>query len=358
MAEHAKKQMEEDFTQLDQRAKTLLKALIERYIAEGEPIGSRVLSKSSGLDLSAASIRNIMADLEELGLIASPHTSAGRVPTARGYRFFVDQLLRVQPLDTLLNADVVESLLGKTPQQMVSGAAQLLSNLSQFAGVVMIAKRETALAHIEFLRLSTGRILVITVSPEGEVYNRLLLTEKDYSAQQLQAAAKFVNEHYAGVGFEEIRLRMLQEMNQLQSELRQLMEQILKDETILLSESSHMVLSGERHLWDVDEFSKQVDTLKRLFDVFDEKKRLIHLLEESQTAQGVQIYIGGDSQTVPMQELSVVTSAYQMNGKVLGTLGVIGPTRMAYDRVVPIVEITARLLTSALTSTLNTQPTI
>ncbi len=342
-------------TDLDQRAKILLKTLVERYIAEGEPVGSRLLSQSSGLDLSAASIRHIMADLENMGLISSPHTSAGRIPTTKGYRFFVDRLLQTKPIEDLLTGDVSDLLHGKTPQQMLPVAAQLLSNLSQFAGVVMTNRKESALQHIEFLRLSAGRVLVVMVSPDGEVHNRLLLTKQDYPIGQLQEASQFINQHYAGMGLEQIRTRLSSEMNRIRLDLRELMEKMLNHEALILPEEPQMVVSGERHLWETQDFVNRVNTLKQLFDLLDEKKRLVQLLDESRGAQGVQIFIGGESSRLPLEELSVVTSSYLINGKIVGTLGVIGPTRMAYERVVPIVEITSKLLGEALSMSLGQQ---
>ena len=334
---------------LDQRARTLLKTLVERYIAEGQPVGSRALSKFSGLDLSPATIRNVMADLEDLGFIASPHTSAGRIPTPRGYRLFVDTLLTVQTLDDIARNEMREHLLPDQPQRMIGAAAQMLSELTQFAGVVMAPKRQTTFRHIEFLTLSEKRILIIIVTPDGDVQNRVLVTEKGYSQSQLVEAANFINEHYAGVEFDQIRGRIHNELKSLHQDIVTLTQAAVEAGGQALAEQQETyVLSGEKNLLGVSDLSSNMDNLRRLFDLFERKTSLLQLLESSSHAEGVQIFIGGESKLVPMDEMSVVTAPYEVNGRIVGTLGVIGPTRMAYERVIPIVDITAKLLSSAL----------
>ncbi|MGB9991611.1 heat-inducible transcriptional repressor HrcA [Pseudoduganella rhizocola] len=334
--------------QLDTRAQTLLKALVERYIADGQPVGSRALSKISGLDLSPATIRNIMADLEELGYVASPHTSAGRVPTPRGYRIFVDTLLTVQPLDER----AVESRLqaqAQPPQKLIANAAQMLSSLSQFAGVVMTPRHESAFQQIEFLRLGEKRILLVIVAPGGDVQNRLLLTDVDYSPAQLQQSANFINQHYSGLSFEQVRGRLQQEVAQLRDDMGRLMQAAVEAGSAAMAESSEeVVIAGERNLLSVNELSSNMSSLRAMFDLFEQKTGLMQLLDVSSKASGVQIYIGGESTLVPLDEMSVVTAPYMQNGRIVGTLGVIGPTRMAYERVIPIVDITSRLLSNAL----------
>lgn len=334
---------------LDQRARTLLKTLVERYIAEGQPVGSRALSRFSGLDLSPATIRNVMADLEELGFISSPHTSAGRVPTPRGYRLFVDTLLTVQTLDEVARNEMREHLLPDQPQRMIGAAAQMLSELSQFAGIVMAPKRQTTFRHIEFLSLSEKRILIIIVTPNGDVQNRILVTEKGYSQSQLVEAANFINEHYAGVDFDQIRGRIHNELKSLQRDIVTLTQAAVEAGGQALSETQESyILSGEKNLLGVSDLSSNMDSLRRMFDMFDRKTSLLQLLETSSHAEGVQIFIGGESKLVPLDEMSVVTAPYEVNGRIVGTLGVIGPTRMAYERVIPIVDITAKLLSNAL----------
>jgi heat-inducible transcriptional repressor len=333
--------------QLDIRAQTLLKALVERYIADGQPVGSRALAKISGLELSPATIRNIMSDLEELGLVASPHTSAGRIPTPRGYRLFVDSLLTVQTIDE----STVESRLqaGVSSQKIIASAAQVLSSLSHFAGVVLAPRREMTFQQIEFLRLSEKRILLVIVAPNGDVQNRLLLTETDFSPNQLVQAANYINQNYSGLSFDEVRVKLNEELRQLQNDMMRLMQAAVEAGTdAMRDDAEDVVISGERNLLSVDDLSSNMSSLRKLFDIFEQKTGLAALLDTSSKASGVQIFIGGESHLVPLEDMSIVTAPYESNGKIVGTLGVIGPTRMAYERVIPIVDITARLLSSAL----------
>ena len=329
---------------LDDRAKFLLKALVERYITEGQPVGSRTLSRASGVELSPATIRNVMSDLEELGLIASPHTSAGRVPTAKGYRLFVDTMLTAKR-----EAIAAPSLAPDQPLRVISNAAQLLSNLSHFVGVVVAPRRASVFRHIEFLRLSERRILVILVSPEGDVQNRVLFTEMDYSNTQLIEASNYLNAHYMGLTIEKVRDRLKHEVESLQSEIASLMQAAVNAGTDAMSQAQdEVVVAGERNLLSVTDFSSDMGNLRRAFDLFEQKAQLIRLLDIAGEAEGVRIYIGGESQIVPYEELSVVSSPYEVDGQIVGTLGVIGPTRMAYDRMIQIVDITSKLVGSAL----------
>ncbi len=335
---------------LDDRAKILLKALVERYIADGQPVGSRTLSRASGLELSAATIRNVMADLEELGLIVSPHTSAGRVPTARGYRLFVDTMLTARPLSMGdFSAEARDQLQPDQPQRVISNAAQMLSSLSQFVGVVTAPRKATVFRHIEFLRLGEKRLLVILVSPDGDVQNRVIFTAQDYNPAQLIEASNFLTEHYSGLTIEEMRERLKSEVDQLRSEIGSLMQAAVQAGSEVEAESQEsVVVSGERNLLTVQDFSSDMGSLRRMFDLFEQKTQLMRLLDGSSRAEGVNIYIGGESQVVPFEELSVVSAPYQIDGRVVGTLGVIGPTRMAYDRMIEIVDITSRLVSNAL----------
>lgn len=336
--------------QLDTRAQTLLKALVERYIADGQPVGSRALSKISGLELSPATIRNIMADLEEMGFVASPHTSAGRIPTPRGYRVFVDTLLTVQSIDeTTVESKLQPRLQTNSPQKIIASAAQVLSSLSQFAGVVLTPRHESVFQQIEFLRLSEKRILLVIVAPNGDVQNRLLLTDVDYSPAQLVQAANYINQNFAGLSFEEVRGRLQGELRQLRDDMTRLMQAAVEAGSDAMAESEEeVVISGERNLLSVTDLASNMTSLRKLFDLFEQKTGLLQLLDVSSKATGVQIFIGGESQLVPLDEMSVVTAPYEVNGKIVGTLGVIGPTRMAYERVIPIVDITAKLLSNAL----------
>lgn len=334
--------------QLEPRAQTLLKALVERYIADGQPVGSRALSKISGLDLSPATIRNIMADLEEMGYVASPHTSAGRIPTPRGYRLFVDTLLTVQHLDEHAAAAQNMRLPTQQPQKIIANAAQMLSSLSQFAGVVQSPRRESVFQQIEFLRLSEKRILLVIVDPRGDVQNRLLLTEVDYTPGQLIQSANYLNQNYAGLTFDEVRARLSGELAQLRDDMGRLMQVAVEAGSEAMAEGDDMIISGERNLLSVSDLSSNMSSLRQMFEMFEQKTGLMQLLDMSSKAGGVQIFIGGESKLVPMDEMSVVTAPYEVNGRIVGTLGVIGPTRMAYERVIPIVDITAKLLSNAL----------
>jgi heat-inducible transcriptional repressor len=333
---------------LDNRAQTLLKALVERYIADGQPVGSRALSKISGLDLSPATIRNIMADLEEMGYVASPHTSAGRVPTPRGYRLFVDTLLTVRHLDEH-SVEASMRLPSHQPQKVIANAAQMLSSLSQFAGVVQSPRRESVFQQIEFLRLSEKRILLVIVDPRGDVQNRLLLTDVDYSPSQLTESANYLNQNFAGLSFDAVRIRLTGELRQLRDDMGRLMQAAVEaGSEAMADQGDAMVISGERNLLSVSELSSNMGSLRQLFEMFEQKTGLMQLLDMSSKAGGVQIFIGGESKLVPLDEMSVVTAPYEVNGRIVGTLGVIGPTRMAYERVIPIVDITAKLLSNAL----------
>jgi heat-inducible transcriptional repressor len=334
---------------LDARAQHLLKILVERYVAEGQPVGSRALSRHSGLELSPATIRNVMADLEEMGLVASPHTSAGRVPTPRGYRFFVDSLMVMQPLEDDEIHRLEDELNVDRPQQIVNAAASLLSQLTQFAGVVATPKRrEASFRHLEFLRLSERRVLLIIVTSEGDVQNRILHTDRSYTPSQLIEATNFFNQNFAGHPFTGIRDRLADELRALRDDIASLMKAAVDAGEGALSQADALVVTGERNLLNAEDLASNMQRLRRLFDLFEQKTSLLHLLDISQRAPGVQIYIGGESGLVPLDECSVVTASYEANGQVIGTLGVIGPTRMAYERVIPIVDVTARLLSNAL----------
>jgi len=307
-------------------------------------VGSRTLSKASGLELSPATIRNVMSDLEELGLIASPHTSAGRIPTNRGYRLFVDTMLTVQKGELL-----TQRLAPDQPQKVIANAANMLSSLSHYVGVVMAPKRASVFRHIEFLRLSEKRVLLIIVSPEGDVQNRVIFTEADYSQSQLIEASNYLNAHYAGMAIEQVRLRVKQELVNLQSEIASLMQAAVQMSSEALSEDEgDVVISGERNLLSVSDFSSDMGNLRQAFDLFEQKTQLMRLLDVSSQADGVRIFIGGESQFVPMQELSIVSAPYEVDGHIVGTLGVIGPTRMPYERMIQIVDITSKMVGNAL----------
>jgi len=335
---------------LDSRAQTLLKTLVERYIAEGQPVGSRTLSKFSGLELSPATIRNVMSDLEEMGLIASPHTSAGRIPTALGYRLFIDTLLTVRPLETSEISELKDGIQPDQPQRVLGHASQLLSQLTHFAGVVVTPRRQQPrIRQIEFLSLSEKRILLIIVTADGDVQNRILFTQRNYTAGELIEAANYLNQNCLDLDFDQVRARVMEELRQLRTDITELMTAAMQvGNQAIADTSTQYVISGERNLLGVEDFSSDMGRLRRVFDLFEKKTGLAHLLELSNRAEGVQVFIGGESGIAPLDECSVVAAPYEVEGQVVGTIGVIGPTRMAYERVIPIVDITARLLSSAL----------
>jgi heat-inducible transcriptional repressor len=294
-----------------------------------------------------------MADLEELGLIASPHTSAGRIPTAKGYRLFVDTMLTARPFEAEQPppevAAVAQQLHPDQPQRVIASAAQMLSSLSNFVGVVTAPRKAGVFRHIEFLRLGERRVLVILVAPDGDVQNRVIFTTHDFTQTQLVEATNFLNTHYAGITLEEMRQRLKGEVDSLRAEIAQLMQAAVDAGSEALAETTEqVVVSGERNLLGVQDFGQDMGSLRRMFDLFEQKTQLLRLLDNSSRAEGVRIFIGGESRVVPFEELSVVSAPYEINGQVVGTLGVIGPTRMAYDRMIQIVDITSRMVSHAL----------
>ena len=335
---------------LNERAQILLKTLVERYIHEGQPVGSRSLSKFSGLELSPATIRNVMADLEDMGLVMSPHTSAGRVPTPQGYRLFVDELLVINSLKEEELHHLENQLHPDNPSRLVNAASQLLSELTHFTGVVVTPKRTGAVfRYIEFMALSEKRILLIIVTPDGDVQNRIIFTDTLYSQSDLIEAGNFINQHYAGCTLDQIRSRIQTELKQLRQDMTSLMNAAIEAGGDAVSESSEMVvLAGERNLLDTLDASESLASLKKLFELFERKTKLLQLLELSRNAEGVKIFIGGESDFAAFDDFSVITAPYEMEGAVVGTVGVIGPRRMAYERVIPIVDVTAKLLSNSL----------
>jgi len=341
-------------TTLDTRSQILLKTLIERYIAEGQPVGSRALSRHSGLELSPATVRNVMSDLEEMGFIASPHTSAGRMPTAQGYRFFVDSLLTVQPLEKSRIQKLRGQLQPDQPQRLISTASHLLSDLTHFAGIVVSPRHDTVrIRQIEFISLSddieAGKLIIVTTA--GDVQNRILMTRRRYSPSELVEAANYLTAHFAGYALNEMHARLQSELKQLHSDITELMTAAIEAGNEALQENDDQyVISGETNLLDVEDLSSNMTRIRELFKLFERKTGLIQLLDLSNRAEGVQIFIGGESGLAELDGCSVITASYELNGKVVGSVGVIGPTRMAYDQVIPIVDITARLLSNALSN--------
>jgi heat-inducible transcriptional repressor len=337
---------------LGERAQHLLKVLVERYIRDGQPVGSRTLARDAGGELSPATIRNVMADLEEFGLVVSPHTSAGRVPTVSGYRFFVDSLMILRPLAEgeveRARSQISTEGDGKS---LADKASRLLSELTHMAGVVMVPHREhVAYRQIEFLRLSGRRVLAILVTSEGEVHNRVIETAKPYSAAELEQAANYLNETFAGQDLDAVRRALVAELGRTRERMDAIMRRALEMAGRVLEGTSTrdaLLVAGQTNLMDFNEL-QQMERLRQLFDAFLEQQQLLHLLDRCMAAQGVQIFIGEESGYHPLDQCSLVTAPYTIDGQVAGVLGVIGPTRMPYDRVVSIVDITARLLGAAL----------
>lgn len=338
---------------LNERAQHLLRVLIERYIRDGEPVGSRTLARDAGMDLSPATIRNVMADLEDLGFVKAPHTSAGRMPTVQGYRFFVDTLLTVQPLD----GRELQRLRASFPHDLeradlVARASDLLSGITHLAGVVTLPKRkQAALRRIDFLPLSDRRVLVIMVINEREVQNRIIHVARDYTDSEFEAAANYLNEQFGGQDIAAVRGRIIADMQRAREDMDRMMQAAVDMAQRVfetgLQDQEGVVVAGQTNLMDFREL-REVEKLRHLFEAFNQKREILHLLDKCVNAQGVQIFIGEESGYNVLDECSVVTAPYSVDGRVVGVLGVIGPTRMAYDRVIPIVDTTARLLGAAL----------
>ena len=375
---------------LDERAHALLQAIVERYIQEGSPVGSKSLS--SMFSLSPATIRSVMGELESVGLIHSPHTSAGRVPTPKGYRLFVDHLLssnahKLNPDVTLkqeVNEDLLKELVSELrgefsrgrdfskelnvgleqavdlpsslisafadadPSTAFSTAVDMVSELTEFAGIVMAPQRSQVFKHIDFIRLSKTRVLLVIVTPDGDVQNRILFVDKEYRESDLQRAANYFNQHFSGKSFSEVLTTLSNELDTLQTDMSKLMQAAVEIGVRGSEVAETVHIRGEHRLLGVSDLTADMDRLRQMFELFEEKTELMQLMDVSSRSQGVQIFIGGDSRLVPMEDLSVITAPYQLNGKIIGALGVIGPSRMAYQRVITIVDVTAKLLSKAL----------
>ena len=373
---------------LDERAHALLQAIVERYIQDGSPVGSKSLS--SLFSLSPATIRSVMGELESVGLIHSPHTSAGRVPTPKGYRLFVDHLLSsnahklnqeidlehdfsqellkelVRELKVDQGRDLSKDLFAEQtqaadlpsslirafedvdPTTAFNAAVDMVSELTEFAGVVMVPQPSQVVKHIDFIQLSKTRVLLVIVTPEGDVQNRILFVDKEYKPSELQFAANYFNQNFSGKSFSEVLTALSSELDKLQSDISSLMQAAVELGVRGAQESETLHIRGEHRLLGVSDLTADMDRLRQLFELFEEKTELMQLLDVSSRSQGVQIFIGGDSRLVPMGDMSVITAPYQFNGKIIGALGVIGPSRMAYQRVITIVDVTAKLLSKAL----------
>tara|TARA_B100001996_G_scaffold366795_1_gene337842 strand:+ start:813 stop:1874 length:1062 start_codon:yes stop_codon:yes gene_type:complete len=342
-------------SQLSERSLYLFKALVEHFIQDGTPVGSRTLSKDSSLNLSPATIRNVMADLEDFGLLDSPHTSAGRVPTAKGYRLFVDSLLRVKDLNSLEVEKIAKELDPENDfKSLMQRTSSMLSDITQLAGVVMLPKNEkSTLQHMEFVALSGNRVLVILVVNDREVQNRIIHTSRAYSASELQEASNYLNDIFVGRDLNFVRNNILDELEKTKEQLSRSMQTAMEMAQLAFDyekskiNNDELLFSGETNLMDVAELC-EVEKLKKLFNTFNQQRDILHLLEQAIGADGIQIFIGEESGHDVLDNCSVVTSPYEVDGKILGVLGVIGPTRMHYERVIPIVDVTAKMLGSAL----------
>lgn len=349
---------------LNTRAELLLKMLIERYIADGQPVGSRTLARQAGLDISPATVRNVMSDLEELGFVRSPHTSAGRVPTSAAYRLFVDTMLKVRPLDSreILKLEG-ELSADQDPQQLIENASHLLSEISKLAGIVLLPRRDEQVAfrHIDFISLSGRRILVILVTQDGHVHNRIISGDREYSASELTQAANYFNETYAGKLLSVVKQTLISEMQQASADLQRVMGLAMEMARKALAQdkerddNDELVVSGESNLMGIPDLG-DVQKLRKLFDAFNTKRDLLHLLDQSMRVSGMKIFIGSESGYSALEDCSVVTAPYSVDQQIVGTLGVIGPTRMPYEHVIPIVDLTARLLSAALSMPNNSSP--
>jgi len=339
---------------INERAQHFLRVLIERYINDGQPVGSRTLAKDSGLDLSPATIRNVMADLEDAGLIVSPHTSAGRIPTANGYRMFVDSLIASQNVDQKLLSLISQEfqVSDKKGSDIIHSTSELLSNMTHLAGVVMVPKRNSeTIRQIEFVPLSGTRVLTVIVTSAGEILNRLIETSREFTRSELEQFSKIVTQHYANTHLEGVRKRVFEQM---QAD-RQHMDKLMADALSMAEQAfgsgddvpADMIVSGQTNLMDFDELA-QMDRLRGLFNAFTEKQEILHLLDRALDADGLQIFIGEESGYTTLRDCSVITAPYEVDNEVIGVLGVIGPTRINYDRVIPIVDITAKLFGAAL----------
>ena len=339
---------------LDQRAENVLKNLVETYIHDGQPVGSRTLSKLPQLGVSSATVRNVMSDLEELGLITSPHTSAGRIPTVQGYRLFVDSMVKATTPTEAAVSQLTERFSGESdPEKLLSHASDVLSELTEFAGMVVLPSQSVTRFHqLEFMRLSETRVLAILVTEDGRVQNRVLSSAEGFSESELVQAANFFNQRYKGNTLSDVRRLLIQDMQADNDEMHQVNQSAIQAASQVISaeeagSSSEVVVSGEQKLLGVPDLC-QIETLQALFDAFKTKRDLLDLLDRSMKADGVSVFIGEESGFSALGECSVIASPYEVDGKVIGTLGVIGPTRMAYDSVISVVDITSKLLSQAL----------
>ncbi|MFV2032245.1 MAG: heat-inducible transcriptional repressor HrcA [Gammaproteobacteria bacterium] len=340
--------------ELDDRAQLLLKQLITSYTRDAQPVGSKNLVELSGLEVSSATIRNIMSKLEAMGLVDSPHTSAGRVPTEAGYRFFIDSLLEVNDLGQSAKKTISDRFSqDMTSSDLIHSATEILSSVTHLTGIVSLTHSTPAeIRHFEFMRLSERRILVILVINQDEVHNKVIEVDRDYSDAELQQATQTLSRYLIGRDFISARNQLVEELSELRSDVNTIMKTVLDAMEQICNDSDHddLLTSGESNLLQYTELS-DINTLRDIFNVFNEKKDLLQLLDSCTSANGVEIFIGSESGYTILSDFSVLGAPYRIDGNVVGVVGVIGPTRIAYEQVIPVVDITAKLLSSAL----NTQ---
>lgn len=339
-------------TKLDERAQRLLRTLVESYVRDGQPVGSKTLARAAGVDVSPATIRTVMSELESMGFVASPHTSAGRKPTAKGYRFFIDSLLMYKtpgPAELAKLKAVLEQ--GASISELMDSVSSTLSEITQMAGVISVARREyTTLKRIEFMRLEPRRVLAVLVINDKEVQNRIIDTAREFGQNELQQAANYLNSLFAGKDIDAVRHSLLDEMTRSKEQVNSMMQSAIEMAGQVFNRpkpEQDMVLAGQTNLMHFAELSN-LDKLRKLFEAFNQKRDILHLLDECRISQSVQVFVGEESGFKVLNDCSVVTAPYSVDGRVLGVLGVIGPTRMAYEKVIPLVDVTARMLGSLL----------
>lgn len=334
------------------RAKQILSAIINNYIEEGTPIGSKKLSTYNRFNLSPATIRNVMSDLEHLGFIASPHTSAGRIPTSKGYRFFIDRLLELQPVDNNEIASIKDTVsqTKSSNKDLATNVSTILSAITQLAGIVTVPKtQKSTLKEIDFIPLSEQRVLAIVVINDSEVENKILQMKRNYSRDELQISANYLNQNYVGRSFEYIKNDLLTKLKETSALANSLMNNIINiaDELLINQNKDEYVVTGKNQLLDFEELS-DINRLKDLFDAFNEQQQLLQLLDKSMSTSNIQIFIGQESGYRIFDNCTLITAPYTNEMGSVGVLGVIGPTRIAYQRVIPIVDVTAKLLSQSL----------
>lgn len=338
---------------LSNREQQILRSIINLHVKDGSPIGSKAIASLPAINLSSASVRNIMADLEDLGLIHSPHTSAGRIPTTLGYRLFVDSLITTQPIEQKLLKTINQSLdSNKSAKSVIKSASNLVSGLTKMAGIVTVPKKNSLiLRQVEFLPLTDHKILVILVLNQSEVQNRVITTTRTYTPSELVMMGNYITDKFAGKSLPQVRQSLINAMKKDKSQIDKLMHSMLDiaDKTFNLADKDEdaYFVAGHENLLNIAD-KNDIDKLKLLFNAFTQKQDILHLLDECLIAEDVKIYIGEESGLSVLDNYSIITAPYKTCDESIGIIGVVGPTRMAYDKVIPIVDITAKLISTLL----------